>query len=69
MGNQARFLMTRFIYDRLRADGYEDVPQAEQLIEPGTPNGEYSCTANRLCVHNRAGEVYQTCGSMATGGH
>jgi len=38
IGNQARFLLTRFIHDRLEQSG-NPAPQAEQLRAPDTPAG------------------------------
>ena len=39
IGNQARYLLTQFIHDRVSASGYPQAPASDSLIEPGTPSG------------------------------
>ena len=39
IGNQGRYLLGRFVHDRLVADGHIDAPEINHLIEPGTPTG------------------------------
>lgn len=41
IGNQARYLLTQFIHDRLEENGMRDAPAAEVLIDPGTPTGNH----------------------------
>ena len=39
VGNQARFLMSHFIHDRISTEGVDETPEADALVEPGTPSG------------------------------
>ena len=42
VANQSRVLLTRFIHDRMIADGLVQAPPPEEIIEPGTPTGEHN---------------------------
>ena len=39
IGNQARFLLSQFIHDRMETDNISDVPDQSALIQPETPTG------------------------------
>lgn len=39
VGNQARFLLNKFIYERMVADGFETPLEESNLVEPDTPTG------------------------------
>ena len=38
--NQGRYLLNKFIYDRMVQDGIQNAPALNELQEPGTPTGK-----------------------------